>query len=271
MDAWDAGQYSMLVQATEQDMQYFLTTHQHGTTSAQWHQTFHCKVLRGKVQAAVQYLMATEKGGVLFPEDEDPLTGTTVAEVLDSKHPPSQTPSPTLLPTYPSTCDFINLNITPDIVERVARQLHGAAGVGGADAHAVSYWLTGFGEASKILRTVVACFACWLANGFPPWAAYQALMTGRLLALDKNPGVWPIGIGDTWRWVLAKCILQVAGPAATEACGVDQLCAGLSAGIEGAVHLMQHAWDVNHASEEWGFLLIDACNAFNELNRTTML
>jgi len=49
MDAWDARQYSMLVQATEQDMQYFLTTHQHGTTSAQWHQTFHCKVLCSKV------------------------------------------------------------------------------------------------------------------------------------------------------------------------------------------------------------------------------
>jgi len=26
MDAWEAGQYLMLIQATEQDMQYFLTT-----------------------------------------------------------------------------------------------------------------------------------------------------------------------------------------------------------------------------------------------------
>ncbi len=126
MDAWDAGQYSMLVQATEQDMQYFLTTHQHGTTSAQRHQTFHRKVLRSDFQAAVWYLVATEKGGVLFPEDEDPLTGTTVAKVLDSKHPPSQTPSPTLLPTYPSTPDFIDLDITPDTVEWVACWLHGA-------------------------------------------------------------------------------------------------------------------------------------------------
>jgi len=63
-----------------------------------------------------QYLlMATEKGGVLFPEDVDPLTGTTVAEVLDSKHPPSQLPSPTSLPTYPSTPDFIDLDRSPQI------------------------------------------------------------------------------------------------------------------------------------------------------------
>jgi len=32
-----------------------------------------------------------------------------------------------------------------------------------------------------------------------------------------------------------------------------------------------NTWDVHHASEEWGFLLIDAHNAFNELNWTTML
>jgi len=63
-----------------------------------------------------------------------------------------------------------------------------------------------------------------LLAGLPmtsPWAAYQALITGHLLALDKNPGARPIGIGDTWRRVLAKSILQVAGPVATEACGVD--------------------------------------------------
>jgi len=72
--------------------------------------------------------------------------------------------------------------------------------------------------------------------------------------------------------MLAKCLLQVAGLVATEACGAYQLCAGLlSAGIEGGVHLMQHAWVVNHASKEWKFLLIDACNAFNKLNKTTML
>jgi len=68
-------------------------------------------------------------------------------------------------------------------------------------------------------------------------------MNGCLLALDKNLGVQPIGIGDTWHWVLAKCILQVAGSAATEARGVNQLCCVgvVSAGIEGNVHLMQHA------------------------------
>jgi len=49
------------------------------------------------------------------------------------------------------------------------------------------------------------------------------------------------------------------------------LCQPVCWGIEGAVHLMQYAWDIHHASEEWEFLFIDAHNASNELNLTTML
>jgi hypothetical protein len=45
----------------------------------------------------------------------------------------------------------------------------------------------------------------------------------------------------------------------------------LESGIEGAIHAMQHMWELHKAEEEWGFLLIDARNAFNEMNRTVML
>jgi hypothetical protein len=62
-----------------------------------------------------------------------------------------------------------------------------------------------------------------------------------------------------------------SGKEAKEACGIDQLCAGLDSGIEGAIHAMQHTWEANKAEEEWGYLLIDAKNAFNEQNRTAML
>jgi hypothetical protein len=96
-------------------------------------------------------------------------------------------------------------------------------------------------------------------------------MAGRLLALDKCPGIRPIGIGETWRRAIAKCILKVAGKDAKETCGIDQLCAGLESGIEGAIHAMNHMWELHSMEEEWGFLLIDASNAFNEQNRTQML
>jgi len=60
-------------------------------------------------------------------------------------------------------------------------------------------------------RSLCHCFA----NDIPPWSAYYELMTGHLLALDKNQGVCPISINDTWCQMVAKCILQVAGPAST--------------------------------------------------------
>jgi hypothetical protein len=53
------------------------------------------------------------------------------------------------------------------------------------------------------------------------WAAIRALLSGRLLA---SKWIRPIGIGETWRRAIAKCILHVAGSEA-EACGIDQLCA----------------------------------------------
>ncbi len=76
---------------------------------------------------------------------------------------------------------------------------------------------------------------------------------------------------ETWRRAFAKCLLKVAGPEAKEACGTDQLCAGLESGIEGGIHTVQLMWDTHHMEEDWGFLLIDARNAFNEMNRTLML
>ena len=55
-------------------------------------------------------------------------------------------------------------------------------------------------------------------------------------------------------------------------CDSDQLCVGLQAGIEGAIHAMNelfaaHQNDLNG----WGMLLVDAANAFNLLNRAAML
>ena len=77
----------------------------------------------------------------------------------------------------------------------------------------------------------------------PPWAAYRAMMACRLVALDKQPGVRPVGIGEIYRRLWAKCLLKVAGSQATAACDNLNLCAGLAAGIEGAVHAVRLVWE----------------------------
>ena len=120
------------------------------------------------------------------------------------------------------------------------------------------------------LQKALADFTSWIANESPPWAAYRALRSGRLVALDKSPGVRPVGIGETWMRFDSKCVLFVAGGEARDECGVDQLCAGLEAGVEGGIHALRLIWELHAQEEEWGFLLIDARNAFNERNRTKM-
>ena len=50
------------------------------------------------------------------------------------------------------------------------------------------------------------------------------------------------------------------------ACQDVQLCSGLKAGIDGAIHGVQALWYKKLSTEEGVFLLVDAKNAFNEIN-----
>ena len=77
---------------------------------------------------------------------------------------------------------------------------------------------------------IVGDFVEWLGNGWPPWAAYRALMSGRLITIDKQPGIRPFRVGETWRLLMEKFLLKVAGPEAKVACGKTQLAEGVEAG-----------------------------------------
>jgi hypothetical protein len=65
--------------------------------------------------------------------------------------------------------------------------------------------------------------------------------------------------------------MLLTGAEAKDVCGIDKLCAGIEAGIEAGIHPMRLLWEMHAAEEEWGFLLIDANNAFNAGNWLAML
>ena len=75
-----------------------------------------------------------------------------------------------------------------------------------------------------------------MANSSPPLSAYCALMACCLIALDKRPGVRPVGIGEKLRQVIAKLVMRAAGCQVKTVCESLQLCAGLEVGIERATH-----------------------------------
>ena len=63
----------------------------------------------------------------------------------------------------------------------------------------------------------------------------------------------------------------MTGQEVKAACRTERLAGGVEAGIEGAIYAARLQWEQHSNEEDWGFLLIDARNAFNEENWTAML
>ena len=166
-------------------------------------------------------------------------------EVMHTKHPDACPPSAENLDAYPNNPpEMAPVDITYYVVTAVAGRLSGGAGPGGTDLVSLQHWLLRFGAASGDLRLIVEEVGEWLCNWRPPWTAYRAMMSGWLIALDKCPGIRPVGIGETWRRLLANCLLQVTGQEAKASCGTEQLAGGgVQAGIDEAIHSMRLLWE----------------------------
>ena len=149
----------------------------------------------------------------------------------DMRVPPVEKPTCVAFEKYGDVPETIPLDFTEDEVTWVASKLSSAAGALGAEAMDLRNRLPRFGCASEEFIVVVASLADWMANSSPPWAAYCALMACHLVALDKRPGVRPVGIGEMLCRALAKIVMRAAGEQAKTACGNLQMCAGLKAGI----------------------------------------
>ena len=93
----------------------------------------------------------------------------------------------------------------------VAQQLSGVERPVGTDMVILQHWLIWFGAASVGLRKVVMEFGDWMANGRPPWTAYRELILGRLIVLDKCPGVHPVRVVETWRRMLREVCVDGDG------------------------------------------------------------
>ena len=142
------------------------------------------------------------------------------------------------------------------------------AGPSGVDAYEWRRLCTAFKGASTDLCHSLALMAQRLCTSYVDPKCVSPLLACRLIALDKSPGVRPIGIGDTARRIIAKAVLFVARPDVQDISGCLQLCGGQISGIEAAVHAVRTAFE---SDENEAVLLADASNAFNSLNRQVAL
>jgi len=126
----------------------------------------------------------------------------------------------------------------------------------------------GYKDSSASLCNAVALLARRLATEHVDPSGLQALLANRGIAIDKCPGLRPVGVGEIARRIIGKAIMSVSGEKVQEAVGALQLCGGQPAGIEAAIHAMR---DFLASDENDGILLIDADNAFNRVNRAAAL
>eukprot|EP00957_Ditylum_brightwellii_P146773 11173696-Ditylum_brightwellii.AAC.1 len=179
-------------------------------------------------------------------------TGKPVREVLLSKHPSSSQPPEEVLLVYDALPSFIDLDVTAAMVEKVATWMQGAAGPGRVNSIVWQDWLLQYGYASFKVQDAVANLTRGLSNSRPPWAAYQAIVAGRLIALDKCPSMHLVGLGEILLRLIGKCVIAVCGKDVTDACSTHQLCGDLKAGIKRAIHWVNSMWEEHGEESNWG-------------------
>ena len=238
-------------------------------------------MLQGKVNAALRIISSESKGGILslddrIPTGQDPDGNTvwpTTRDILIEKHPEGKTPSPeTLLSELdaeePCHDPIIYEQITGESIRQAAIHTQGAAGPSGIDAYSWRRSCSSFKKPSTDLCNALAAVAHRLCATDVNPDGLTAFVACRLIPLDKNPGVRPIGIGEVARRIIAKTILKVVGDDIQSAAGPLQTCAGHEAGCEAAVHVMKKIYSQEDTE---AVLLVDATNAFNSINRQAAL
>ena len=116
--------------------------------------------------------------------------------------------------------------IDGQLIRSTVLKMDGAAGPSGLDAAAWKRMCTSFKTVSVDLCESLASTARRLCSEYVDPNGISALVACRLIALDKCPGVRPIGVGETAR-AIGKAIATAIGNDIQEAAGPLQVCAGI--------------------------------------------
>ena len=197
----------------------------------------------------------------------------TAREVLIEKHPQGKLATAETLLTKP---DVDEIHYDPIIFERITgeairiapNKTQGAAGPLGVDAYEWRRFCSSYKSASVDLCNALAGIARRQCTSTVHPESLSAFVACRLIPLNKNPGVRPIGIGQVPRRIIGKSILKAVGDDIQETAGPLQACAGHEAGCEAAVYTMK---EIMSPAETEAVLLVDANNAFNTINRQAAL
>ena len=261
---WKAGNIKELLEEARTIQSRLLgLDRQRGTTTTKLNRRFAALIRKGEIHAAISLITEHGKGGILDLTPE-------VQAALRKKHPQAKPADADVLiqGEVPTVNPILFEDLTGDVVRKTALTTQGAAGPSMGDAYVWRRMLVSFKSASKDLCDAVAGVARHLASQQVDPAGLMPLLNNRLIPLDKNPGVRPVGIGEVLRRIIGKSLMTVLKRDITQAAGVSQVCAGHPSGCEAAIHALRRVFASMGTD---AVLLVDADNAFNRLNRAVAL
>ena len=248
LDLWDNSQYTELLKEGKCIQQRLDNSQNQKMNDEDFIKRFRNLMLRGKINPALRLLDKTSNKGIL------PICEETIKQ-LHEKHPVGEPKHEEMLlngpvaEVHPVVFDDLNA----DLVRKIATKMKGAAGPSCFDSDDWKSVLVSrqHGSSSGDLCQAIASMAKSLCtenrteNG-----GLTASIACRLIPLDKDPGLRPIGIGEVLRRIIGKMVVYILKPELQEDAGELQMCVGQEGGCEAGVHAMRdifeddnHPWD----------------------------
>ena len=277
LKAWSEGKIDLLLHEGRTIQSHLPTKPWSAKPETELAQKFARLVFEGKIRPAIRLLTDHSRGGLLnldstVPDSSQSSEQRTVREDLLNKHPKGQDLKPSAVIELETDLQaphpIIFEQIDGQLIHSIALRTQGAAGPSGIDASGWRRLLLSFQKESIDLCEAIAMMGRRICQNFVDPVGLTAFTSCRLIALDKCPGVRPIGIGEVVRRILGKAILTITSPDVQQVTGALQLCAGQHVGCEAAIHAMRQVFTQPNTE---AVLLVDATNTFNCLNRKAAL
>ena len=262
LDLWKRGSFSELL-AEAREIQKRLS--KIGSDNESISRGFSRLMFKGRVGSAMRLISKAQSA----PLDVSP----ELIAALEAKHPPDGPLNRTHLFSSEPAPKFEHVifdAIGGGDIKKAAKSTRGGCGPSGMTDDLWTRMLCSraFAQEGDNLSNTLARVTRRLCTDLVDPSTISSLVACRLIGLNKNPGVRPIGVGEILRRIVGRTVTQFLKSDIIKAAGPLQLAAGQEGGCEAAIHAMNSYWEQDECE---GILCADASNAFNSLNRKTSL
>ena len=219
---------------------------------------------KGNVNSAIKILSSNMEEGAL------PLNKATIALLKVKHHVGKAASEDTELHGPLPTVENIIFDVIDDSMVLEAEKItQGGSGPSGMDANGWRRILVSrdYDEGGNDLRKAIGSLIKKICIEEIDDSSLSPLMASRLVPLNKNPGLRPIGVGEVLRRVMGKVVISAFSEDVTTASSDAQMC-GRSSDSEAVIHAMRRMFQ--HEDSD-AAILVDVAKAFSNLNRKVLL